>query len=80
MMRFAAIAATEAGIEVSAPVHDAFLIAASVSEIDERVAFMRELMSRAGEVVTGDLRIRTDASKTRVYRRSVANVLLYRID
>jgi DNA polymerase I len=62
MMRLAAIAATEAGIQVCAPVHDAFLIAAPASEIDEHVAFMRELMSQAGEVVTGGLRIRTDVS------------------
>src|SRR5262249_26975999 len=62
MMRLAAIAATEAGIEVCGPIHDAFLIAAPASEIDEQVAFMRELMSQAGEVVTGGLRIRTDAT------------------
>jgi hypothetical protein len=62
MMRIAAIAATEAGIEVCAPIHDAFLIAAPLSLIDEHVALMRELMSKAGEVVTGGLPIRTEAT------------------
>jgi DNA polymerase I len=61
MMRIAAIAATEAGIEVCAPIHDAFLIAASLDRLDEDVAKMREFMSRAGEAVTGGLKIRTDA-------------------
>jgi hypothetical protein len=60
MMRIAAIAATEAGIEVCAPIHDAFLIMAPLSVIDEHVAFMRELMSKAGEVVTNGLPIRTE--------------------
>jgi DNA polymerase I len=69
MMRIAAIAATEAGIEVCAPVHDAFLIAAPLERLDEDVAHMRELMSQAGETVTGGLRIRTDATIMRYPER-----------
>ena len=61
MMRVAAIAATEAGIEVCAPVHDAFLIAAPLGRLDEDVMHMREIMSRSSEVVTGGLTVRTDA-------------------
>lgn len=61
MMRIAAIAATEAGIEVCAPVHDAFLISAPKGRLDADVAAMREIMSAAGRVVTGGLNIRTDA-------------------
>lgn len=61
MMRIAAIAGTEAGIEVCAPVHDAFLIAAPLDRLDQDVAHMRELMSKSGETVTGGVRIRTDA-------------------
>jgi DNA polymerase I len=61
MMRIAAIAATEAGIEVCAPVHDAFLIAAPLDRLDADVAKMRDLMSKAGRAVTGGLDIRTDA-------------------
>ena len=65
MMRIAAIAATEAGLEVCAPVHDAFLIAAPFSRLEGDVDLMRDLMSRAGRAVTGGLHIRTDAEVVR---------------
>ena len=51
MMRLAAIASTEAGVEVCAPVHDAFLITAPLDQLDADVALMRELMSRAGRAL-----------------------------
>ena len=53
MMRIAAIAATEAGIEVCCPVHDAFLISAPTDQIDDDVAAMREIMSKAGRAGDG---------------------------
>jgi len=65
MMRIAAIGGTEAGIEVCAPVHDAFLIAAPLSRLDEDVVAMQEIMSKAGRYVTGGLNIRTDADVIR---------------
>ena len=65
MMRIAAIAGTEAGIEVCAPVHDAFLIAAPLSRLDQEVAAMQSIMSEAGRYVTGGLDIRTDADVIR---------------
>jgi DNA polymerase-1 len=65
MMRIAAIAATEAGLEVCAPVHDAFLIAAPLERLDSDVATMRALMSQAGQAVTGGLDVRTDAEVIR---------------
>ena len=46
MMRIAAIGATEAGIEVCAPVHDAFLIAAPLDQLDADVEQMRSIMSQ----------------------------------
>lgn len=61
MMRIAAIAATEAGIEVCAPVHDAFLIGAPAEKLDEHAALMQQLMGDAGRAVTGGLAIRTEA-------------------
>jgi DNA polymerase I len=61
MMRIAAIAATEAGIEVCAPIHDAFLIAAPLERLDDDVRHMCEIMSKAGSCVTGGLPIRTEA-------------------
>jgi DNA polymerase I len=71
MMRLAAIAATEAGIEVCAPVHDAFLIAAPLELLDEHVGLMRELMTKASLVVTGNVPIRTDAKTIRFPDRFV---------
>ena len=65
MMRLAAIAATEAGIEVCAPVHDAFLIAAPLSRLEADISAMRDIMSRAGRAVTNGLDIRTDAEVVR---------------
>ena len=64
MMRIAAIAATEAGIEVCAPVHDAFLISAPIDRIDEDVTKMREIMAKAGRLVTG-IDVRTDVKIVR---------------
>jgi hypothetical protein len=61
-MRLAAIAATEAGIEVCAPVHDAFLIAAPIERINEDTARMRLIMSAAGQAVAG-LPIATDVKQ-----------------
>jgi DNA polymerase I-like protein with 3'-5' exonuclease and polymerase domains len=60
MMRAAAIAATEAGIFVAAPVHDAFAIEAELDRLAEDIAAMRAIMSAAGEVIIG-IPVRTDA-------------------
>jgi hypothetical protein len=65
MMRVAAMAATEAGIEVCAPVHDAFLIAAPLRRREADIGAMRDMMSKAGRAVTGGLDIRTDAEIVR---------------
>jgi hypothetical protein len=64
MMRIAAIAATEANIEVAAPIHDAFLIAAPLDRLDADVATMQGMMEKAGEYVAG-IPIRTDAKVVR---------------
>jgi DNA polymerase I-like protein with 3'-5' exonuclease and polymerase domains len=60
-LRIAAIAGTEAGIEVCAPIHDAFLIAAPLQQLDEQTDRMRRLMTAAGSAVTGGLPINTEA-------------------
>jgi DNA polymerase I len=65
MMRIAAIAATEAGIQVCAPVHDAFLIAAPLDRLEADITAMRDMMTKAGRAVTGGLDIRTDAEIVR---------------
>jgi DNA polymerase-1 len=65
MLRIAAIAATEAGIQVCAPVHDAFLIAAPLERLEDDITAMRDMMKKAGRAVTGGLDIRTDAEVVR---------------
>ena len=65
VMRAVCIAATEAGIELGAPVHDGFLIVSPLERIEEDRGRMREIMKRAGEVVTGGLAIRVDDKTVR---------------
>jgi DNA polymerase I len=65
MMRMAAIVATESGIEVCAPIHDAFLVMAPLHRLDEDVVRMQEIMTAAGRLVTGGLDIRTEAEIVR---------------
>jgi hypothetical protein len=62
MLRIACIAATEAGIKVVAPVHDAILIEDSLEKLDDAIALSQRLMVRAGIAVTGGLPVRVDAS------------------
>jgi hypothetical protein len=52
-MRLAAIAGYEAGIRIIAPAHDAFWIAAPLSELDDAIATMTGIMVRAGRAVAG---------------------------
>jgi DNA polymerase-1 len=62
MMRIAAIAATEAGIQVCTPVHDAFLICAPLEQLDGKIAEMRSIMLKAGRAVLGGIEVRTDVN------------------
>ena len=65
MMRLAACLATEAGVRVCAPVHDAFLIEAGVDAIEEVVAVTARAMSDASAYVLGGFRLRTDVEIVR---------------
>jgi DNA polymerase family A len=60
MMRLAACLATERGIEVCAPIHDAFLICAPIDQIDAQVAAMRAAMAEASRAVLSGFELRTD--------------------
>lgn len=62
MMRLASIYATEAGLEVCCPVHDAFLIEAKVKDIPEAVARMQQVMRKASEVTLPGFPLRSDAN------------------
>jgi DNA polymerase I len=64
MMRLAAIAAPEAGIEVIAPVHDAFWIMAPLAELNDAIATMSGIMTRAGRAVAGGIEIAVEVSAT----------------
>ena len=65
MMRLAACLATERGIEVCAPVHDAFLICVPLDRLDQDVATMRAAMAEASRIVLGEFELGTDVSITR---------------
>ena len=65
MMRLAACLATERGIEVCAPVHDAFLICAPSDRLDATIEAMRAAMAEASRVVLGGFELGTDVSITR---------------
>jgi DNA polymerase I len=69
MMRLAACLATERGIEVCAPVHDAFLICAPLDRLDADVERMRACMAEASRIVLGGFELRTDADIIRYPNR-----------
>jgi DNA polymerase I len=61
MLRLACSLATEGGIEVCAPVHDAVLVEGPAGGIEAVVAGTQAVMRRASEVVLGGFPLRTDA-------------------
>ncbi len=65
IMRLAAMLATEAGIVVCAPVHDAFLIEADLDALDDTIIHMRAIMAEASRKVLNGFEIRTDAEIVR---------------
>ncbi|MDY0134234.1 MAG: DNA polymerase [Atribacterota bacterium] len=66
MMRLACCELTECGVQVCAPVHDALLVEAPITEIDDVVALTRAAMERASELVLGKGRVvRTDVDVVR---------------
>jgi hypothetical protein len=63
MMRLAAIAATEEGLEIAAPIHDAFLLLAPLNQLEEDIERMQAIMTRAGAAVTGGMPVHTDVKR-----------------
>jgi DNA polymerase-1 len=57
MMRLASCEATEAGLNICAPIHDALLLEARADEIDAQIDQLSIIMQRASEFVLGDGRI-----------------------
>lgn len=65
MLRIACCLATEAGIEVCAPIHDALLIEADITEIDKVVMQCQAFMREASTIVLDGFALRTDAKIVR---------------
>jgi hypothetical protein len=65
MLRIACCLATERGIEVCAPIHDAVLICAPLKRLDEDIARMRAAMVEASQAVLDGFQLETDAHVVR---------------
>jgi DNA polymerase I len=65
MLRLACCLATERGIEVCAPVHDAILICAPINRIEVNIATTRAAMAEASRIVLSGFELGTDVSITR---------------
>jgi hypothetical protein len=65
MLRLAACLATEHGIEVCAPIHDAFLVCARLDKVDATIAAMRAAMAEASSIVLNGFELGTEVSVTR---------------
>ena len=65
MLRLACCLATERGIEVCAPVHDAVLICTPLDRLDADVARMQDAMREASRIVLNGFELGTDATVVR---------------
>ena len=65
MLRLACCLATERGVEVCAPIHDAILIGAPLDHLDADIATTRAAMAEASRLVLDGFELHTDVSITR---------------
>jgi hypothetical protein len=65
MLRLACSLATERGVNIVAPIHDAVLVEASSDDIDDAVSRMQETMVEASRVVLAGFPLRSDAQIVR---------------
>jgi DNA polymerase I-like protein with 3'-5' exonuclease and polymerase domains len=65
MLRIACIFATERGIRVCAPVHDALLIEAPLNELEDAIAKTQAAMADASAAVLDGFRLRSDVEIVR---------------
>ena len=63
MLRLACIFATQAGVRVCAPVHDALLIEAPIDDLDRAIHETQAAMARASSHVLGGLELRSDVDR-----------------
>jgi hypothetical protein len=66
MLRLACCLGTENRIRICAPVHDAVLITAPISQLEADIAAMRHYMERASSIVLAGFKLATEA-KTVLY-------------
>jgi DNA polymerase I len=64
MLRLACCLATERGVEICAPVHDAVLICSPLERLKADIAFMRAAMAEASRIVLDGFELGTDVSIT----------------
>jgi DNA polymerase-1 len=62
MMRIATILATRSGVQICAPVHDAFLIEAPEDDINSHIWAMQDAMACASREVLGGVELRSDVN------------------
>jgi DNA polymerase I-like protein with 3'-5' exonuclease and polymerase domains len=69
MMRIVCIAATEAGVDLLAPIHDGFLYMAPIDRLEHDIARMEDLMRRSSCAVTGGLAVKVETASVRYPER-----------
>jgi hypothetical protein len=69
MLRLACCEATERGVPVCAPVHDAVLLCSPLDRLDHDVAEMRAAMAKASGLVLGGFQLTTEVRVTRYPQR-----------
>jgi hypothetical protein len=72
MLRLACCLATERGVEVSAPIHDALLVCAPLDRLEADTAITRAAMAEASRIVLVGFVLNTDVSTTRFPDRYMA--------
>ena len=68
MLRLACCLATERGIRVCAPIHDALLVEAPLDQLDDTIAATQQAMAEASALVLGGFPLRSDAKDEHVVR------------
>ena len=63
MLRLTCCHATERGIEICAPVHDAVLICAPIERLEHDIVGMRDAMAEASRIVLDGFELRTDVMR-----------------
>jgi hypothetical protein len=66
ILRLACCLATEEGLEVVAPLHDALLVHASVVKVDQAIAHVRSCWSRASAALLGGFELRCETDRDKV--------------